>query len=649
MATKTKIQWCDSTANPTMGCDGCELWNANRKSCYAGVLHQRFGGVTPGYAPSFEEVTLFPGRMAEAARWKDLSGTKRKDKPWLDGLPRHIFVSDMSDSLSKSVSFEFLKNEIIDIVTSPEGSRHNWLWLTKQPQRMAKCSDWLNGDWPENLWAGTSITSQKTTTRVGHLLKVGNERTTRFLSVEPQFDEVDLSQWLPELDWIIQGGESGHGCREFKTEWADELISQCRTNKVAFFLKQLGSFVTQNGQPLEFNDNHAGDWEEWPSKLKVRQMPKKKTAKKSSGKSKVSSTKSKPRARSCLSKICIKHLDEYQKRCNAVCDLLNHVLNNEDVTGFYLWGPRGCGKTTGISRALEKLKKTPVLFKGTATAEGLFESAKDSSDGILWFNDDPRLMKDNAAQQYLLAMLEGTVNPKTGEARRIVTKSRAKSTGSKQFEFTGKIIFDSNVPLGGTPVLQAVEDRLVVHHFAPTNSELSAVLKYLASLEERDPDDEYTMIRPSKNDWKYWERTTSKERKMIADFIVKEATDHKHPLTIRLFRDSLRYFCDQKELGFETDWKDVVVKNLTQYDVSYKHTRAPSRKERLEKQRQELQEFVEDAEEFMKTGKPMKKADVQSLWMEAFGENKRQFFRRLGECPENIRAIYDSLPDDRTA
>ena len=28
MSVKTKIQWCDSTVNPTMGCDGCELWGA---------------------------------------------------------------------------------------------------------------------------------------------------------------------------------------------------------------------------------------------------------------------------------------------------------------------------------------------------------------------------------------------------------------------------------------------------------------------------------------------------------------------------------------------------------------------------------------------------------------------------------------------
>ena len=45
MSRDTKIQWCDSTCNPTMGCDGCELWNKQRKSCYAGVLHTRFGGV----------------------------------------------------------------------------------------------------------------------------------------------------------------------------------------------------------------------------------------------------------------------------------------------------------------------------------------------------------------------------------------------------------------------------------------------------------------------------------------------------------------------------------------------------------------------------------------------------------------------------
>src|SRR5206468_11597839 len=72
MSIKTKIQWCDSTVNPTMGCDGCEIWGPQRKTCYAGTLHGRFGGHTQGYAPTFELVTAFPGRMAKAAHVSDL-------------------------------------------------------------------------------------------------------------------------------------------------------------------------------------------------------------------------------------------------------------------------------------------------------------------------------------------------------------------------------------------------------------------------------------------------------------------------------------------------------------------------------------------------------------------------------------------------
>ena len=164
MSQNTDIQWCDSTVNPTMGCDGCELWNGDTRVCYAGALHGRFAG-RKGWAPRFEEVTLFPGRIAEAARWSDLTGKPRHEKPWLDGYPRLIFVSDMSDALSSTVLFQYLRDEIIVNVTSDPGVRHIWLWLTKRPRRMAEFSCWLAQrgiDWPGNLWTGTSITTQAT-------------------------------------------------------------------------------------------------------------------------------------------------------------------------------------------------------------------------------------------------------------------------------------------------------------------------------------------------------------------------------------------------------------------------------------------------------------------------------------------------------
>jgi protein gp37 len=236
MSLNTKIQWCDDTVNPTMGCDGCELWSAERKSCYAGVGHV-FRRGHPGFAPKFEEVTLFPGRMAKAARWSDLTGEARPEKPWLDGLPRLIFVSDMSDALSAAVPFEYLAREIIENVTSDLGRRHQWLWLTKRPHRMATFYRWLwklGKDWPVNLWAGTSITTQATATRIKGLLQAGNRKTIRFLSVEPQIEPVDLTPWLPRLNWVIQGGESGRTARPFHTEWAESLRGQCRDHDVPF-------------------------------------------------------------------------------------------------------------------------------------------------------------------------------------------------------------------------------------------------------------------------------------------------------------------------------------------------------------------------------------------------------------------------------
>jgi protein gp37 len=194
----TEISWCDSTVNPTSGCDGCELWVPGKKGpCYAGNLHEkRLAKSLPQlYAPDFTEVRLIPGRMAKAARWSDLTGTNRPDKPWFGGGPRVIFIGDMGDTLSKAVPFQFLRTEIIDVVDSPAGRRHVWMWLTKQAARLAEFSAWLLAQdigWPDNLWPGTSVTRQATLGRAEHLERVGNGDTTRFLSCEPLREELSL-------------------------------------------------------------------------------------------------------------------------------------------------------------------------------------------------------------------------------------------------------------------------------------------------------------------------------------------------------------------------------------------------------------------------------------------------------------------------
>src|SRR6185312_15025707 len=82
MSAKTPIEWADSSVNPVMGCDGCELWRPEDgiEICYAGVLHKMRGGKVKGYARDFLVPELFAGRMAQAARASDLRGKRRPDK-----------------------------------------------------------------------------------------------------------------------------------------------------------------------------------------------------------------------------------------------------------------------------------------------------------------------------------------------------------------------------------------------------------------------------------------------------------------------------------------------------------------------------------------------------------------------------------------
>ncbi len=324
---ETPIEWCDSAANPVPGCDGCELWIPEKgiKHCYAGQLHQIRAGL-PGYADKFEEPKMYPGRMAKAARWSNLTGTVRPEKPWLDGYPRLIFVSDMGDALSKSIPFEYLRDEIIEAARSQYGKKHIWLWLTKQPQRMAAFSEWLDEQgilWPRALWVGTSVTSSAQIARVRQLLKV-RRAPMRFVSYEPALEWVDFSPWLreawtcrrcgyeadnrdnlatrrgilecprclpqgyvdglqqkPGINWVIVGGESGKDARPFDVRWARRLVLQGKETGTPVFVKQLGARpfdpewtggeIVQT--PVRLKDRKGGDMEEWPEDLRVRQLP----------------------------------------------------------------------------------------------------------------------------------------------------------------------------------------------------------------------------------------------------------------------------------------------------------------------------------------------------------------------------------------
>lgn len=335
----TLIQWCHSTVNPVMGCDGCELWppasqvisslvasavgfgipesraretiagrlnglslpdicrrredllssimaelldsNSLRSAmrdvikesavCYAGLQHVLRAG-HPGFADEFGVPKLFAGRMASAAGWSAPSDKEIEMKPWLQAAQRLIFISDMGDALSRNVDFEFLRREVIEAVTTPKGSRHIWLWLSKRPSRMAEFAAWLldqETPWPENLVPMTTVTSMRTIARVDELRKI--PARVRGLSCEPLWEPLHLD--LEGIDWVIVGGGSDTLAPEFHVEWAHDLREQCAAVGTAFFLKQLGRHPFVAGTALKLKDGHGGDWREWDKSWRVREIP----------------------------------------------------------------------------------------------------------------------------------------------------------------------------------------------------------------------------------------------------------------------------------------------------------------------------------------------------------------------------------------
>ncbi len=250
--------------------------------CYASKLHlNRASSIVapgrqtnPGYAPSFERISTFPGRAMQMARQADLLGKHDPDKPWADGLPRLIFTGDMGDIFARQSDFDFIASDVMPAIESPQGRRHIWLLLTKRPERMAEFAR-VHGGFPPNVCCMTTITSSENLGRLDRLREV--ECTMRGISAEPLWERLEPAALnLEGIDWMILGGASGtrHSARPFDLQWARELRDCCAQAGVACFVKQLGSNPVHHGRQLRLADRHGGDWNAWPEDLRVRAFPK---------------------------------------------------------------------------------------------------------------------------------------------------------------------------------------------------------------------------------------------------------------------------------------------------------------------------------------------------------------------------------------
>lgn len=222
MSTRSRIEWTETTWNPTTGCDrisaGCDhcyaLTLAKRLKAMGSAKYQNDGDPRTS-GPGFG-VTTHPTALMQPMRWRE---------------PRLVFVNSMSDLFHAKVPTAFIRQVFEVMADTPQ---HTYQILTKRSRRLRRIAS--NLDWPSNVWMGVSVENADTLDRVDDLRRVW--AAVRFLSCEPLIGPlpgVDLSG----IGWVIAGGESGPNARPVDPSWITGIRDACITDNVPFFFKLL--------------------------------------------------------------------------------------------------------------------------------------------------------------------------------------------------------------------------------------------------------------------------------------------------------------------------------------------------------------------------------------------------------------------------
>lgn len=318
MSANSKIEWCDHTFNPWIGCTkisvgqygGCEGCYAERST------PARVQGIQWG--PGVERQRTSLGNWVLPRRWN----AQHRAFYNLHGRRQRVFCASLADVFDNAVPVQWRVDLLTLIFSTPN---LDWLLLTKRignvgpmlvealPRVRHICGNGDNDDalqWPwPNVWLGATVVTQREADRdVPKLLAVSAAK--HFLSMEPLLGPINLAEAIsceycggvgytmygPDevacigceghsidpvvalgesgICQVIVGGESGPKARSMVLGHAKDIVRQCQEAGVAVFVKQLGARpVNREGVPHKISDRKGADMADWPEVLRVREFP----------------------------------------------------------------------------------------------------------------------------------------------------------------------------------------------------------------------------------------------------------------------------------------------------------------------------------------------------------------------------------------
>lgn len=283
MATESKVEYCHHSHSPWFGCTkkspGC-------LQCFAERWGIKFGRAKWG-----------------AGQPRILPAPKTREKPryWnraaqLAGERRRVLCGELCDVFDAEAAYLW-KLELFNLIR--ECPHLDFIIPTKRIEEAIVFFKTSGIQIPPNVWLGVSVENQECANqRIPLLLTLRQQVSVLFVSAEPLLEEIDISPWIKDLDWVIVGGESGTDAREFQPAWALSLIRQCSIPEVPvpIFVKQMGTVWARSqrviagiwehtGEDAVAASEGAGDEEGpagmargaspryWPNALKLQQYP----------------------------------------------------------------------------------------------------------------------------------------------------------------------------------------------------------------------------------------------------------------------------------------------------------------------------------------------------------------------------------------
>lgn len=263
----TKIEWCDETINPIIGCskisEGCMNCYAEKMACRLANIALSTGSERLRPYISVTDCYVDGTEYEPGSSWNGKTAFRPSEleKPMKWKKPRRIFIGSMGDTFHESVDFQWV-HKIWDMMKACP--QHTFLILTKRPERMKEFVEliyakerlgWAMGFW-QHVYLGVTAENQtQADTRIPVLLSI--PASVLFVSVEPMLGPVVLTKYI---QWCIVGGESGPHARPMHPEWARTLRDQCNESHTPFFFKQWGEWLhgTQdNGSLAGFHGTWA--------------------------------------------------------------------------------------------------------------------------------------------------------------------------------------------------------------------------------------------------------------------------------------------------------------------------------------------------------------------------------------------------------